>query len=91
MTAEGKRDRPDIRLRRLRMRSWRRGTREMDLLLGSFADAQLAVLSPAEIDAYEAVIAEDDHDLYRWVSGGAPAPEVHTAIVALIRRHHGAG
>jgi succinate dehydrogenase flavin-adding protein (antitoxin of CptAB toxin-antitoxin module) len=46
----------------------------------------------AEVNARAAaVIAEDDHDLYRWVSGGAPAPEVHTAIVALIRRYHGAG
>jgi antitoxin CptB len=85
---EGERD-DDIRLRRLRVRSWRRGTREMDLLLGGFADTRLALLSPAEVDAYEAALEENDHDLYRWVSGGAPAPDAHAAILALIRRHHG--
>jgi antitoxin CptB len=81
----------DVRLRRLRMRSWRRGIREMDLLLGGFADMHLAALSPTEIDAYETMLEENDHDLYRWVSRGEPAPEAHEGVLALIRRHHGVG
>lgn len=82
---------PDVRLRRLRMRSWRRGIREMDLLLGGFADTQLAALTPAQIDAYEIMLEENDHDLYGWVSRGETAPEAHAGVLALIRRHHGVG
>jgi antitoxin CptB len=74
----------DQRLRRLRMRSWRRGTREMDLILGPFADRALAALTPAETDAYEALIAENDQDLYAWVTGATACPARHAAIVALI-------
>ncbi|WP_207102687.1 succinate dehydrogenase assembly factor 2 [Paracoccus shandongensis] len=59
---------PEIRLRRLTMRSWRRGMKEMDLILGHFADGPLAQLSPADLDAYEAVLAENDQDLYLWVT-----------------------
>ncbi|MEO0913281.1 MAG: succinate dehydrogenase assembly factor 2, partial [Pseudomonadota bacterium] len=50
---------PEHRLKRLRLRSWRRGIKEMDLILGRFADAELAALSAEELDAYEALIAED--------------------------------
>ncbi len=56
------------RLRRLRMRSWRRGTKEMDLLLGPYADARLAALKGEELDLYEQLLEENDQDLYLWVS-----------------------
>lgn len=59
---------PEIRLRRLRMRSWRRGMKEMDLILGRFADEVMADLSPAELDAFEAMLSENDQDLYLWVT-----------------------
>ncbi len=59
---------PDIRLRRLKIRSWRRGMKEMDLILGHFADGPLADLSPADLDAYEAVLEENDQDLYLWIT-----------------------
>ncbi len=78
----------EVRLKRLAMRSWRRGTREMDLLLGRFADAELAGLSPEALDGYESLIAEDDPDLYRWISGQASIPPRHAEIVARIRRCH---
>ncbi len=42
---------PDARLGRLRLRSMRRGTREMDLILQDFAARELAGLSPADLDA----------------------------------------
>ena len=58
----------DIRLRRLKMRSWRRGMKEMDLILGHFADGPLSDLSPEELDAYESVLTENDQDLYLWVT-----------------------
>ncbi len=65
----------ETRIKRLRLRSWRRGTKEMDLILGSFADQQLKLLSDAELDAHEAMMAENDHDLYQWISGQAEVPD----------------
>ena len=47
----------EARLKRLTMRSWRRGMREMDLVLGPFADAELAGLPAATLDAYETLLA----------------------------------
>ena len=82
-------ERPETRLARLRMRSWRRGTREMDLILGPFADTAMARLEPAEVDAYEALVAENDQDLYLWISGRGEAPEAHRAIVDRIRAERG--
>lgn len=76
----------DTRLRRLNMRSMRRGTKEMDILLMRYTAARLAELSDAELDAYEALLDENDQDLYQWISGQQPAPERHTAMVAEITR-----
>lgn len=56
------------RLRRLHMRSWRRGMKEMDLILGHFADDRLAQLSAEDLDAYERLLSENDQDLYLWVT-----------------------
>lgn len=75
---------PDTRLKRLRFRSWHRGMQEMDLLLGHFADAQLASLSDVELDQFEAVLHCGDHDLYAWVTGTQPWPA--TLDNALTRR-----
>lgn len=58
----------ETRLRRLRIRSWRRGMKEMDLILGHFADGPLALLDGADLDAYEAMLNENDQDLYLWVT-----------------------
>jgi antitoxin CptB len=82
---------PDIRLRRLRMRSWHRGIREMDLVLGGFADGALPGLAPEALDAYEALLVENDHDIYGWIAGRAEAPAGHAVIVGRIRAFHGAG
>jgi antitoxin CptB len=76
---------PDARLGRLRLRSMRRGTREMDLILQDFAARELAGLSPADLDAYEALLEEPDPDLLLWVTGRAPGPERHEPLVARIR------
>lgn len=58
----------EVRLRRLKMRSWRRGMKEMDLILGRFADECLAQLQDSELDSYEALLSENDQDLYLWVT-----------------------
>lgn len=76
------------RLKRVRMRSWRRGIKEMDLILGGFADARLDSLGPDELDAYEAMLNENDQDLYKWVSGALPMPGSHAKILATVADFH---
>ena len=66
---------PEIRRKRLRMRAWHRGIKEMDLILGGWADRFLMDADADTLDAFEAVLAEADHDLYQWISGQADAPE----------------
>jgi antitoxin CptB len=66
---------PDPRLEKLRYRAWRRGFREADLVLGGFADACLAGMNPSELDAFEELLEQGDHDLWSWIVGQAQAPE----------------
>ncbi|WP_313135262.1 FAD assembly factor SdhE [Paracoccus jeotgali] len=73
---------PEIRLKRLRMRSWRRGMKEMDLILGPFADTQLAQLSEPLMAQYEQVMGENDQDLYLWVTARARGESAGPAEIA---------
>ena len=79
------------RLKRLRLRSWRRGIRETDLILGGFADTGLAALDDAALDAYEALMEENDWDIYYWVTGARVVPEAHLAMIDTLRRNAGLG
>jgi len=82
----------DPRRKRLIFRSWHRGTKEMDLLMGSFADKHLPTLSEAEVDAYERLLLEQDPDVYDWIVGRLPVPAEHdTKVMALLRKHRYAG
>jgi antitoxin CptB len=63
-----------MRLRRLRYRAWHRGTKEMDLLLGPFADARLGQMDGAELDRFEVLLEEADTDLLKWLMGQEPTP-----------------
>lgn len=63
-----------MRRRRLRYRAWHRGTREMDLVLGPFADAHLEEFDAAALDRLEGVMDEEDTDLLKWVTGEAALP-----------------
>lgn len=78
---------PEIRLKRLRMRSWRRGTREMDLILGRFADAHLPQLDAPTLDLYEDLLDENDWDLYYWITGAATPPEALAPLLTEIAGH----
>ncbi|WP_312407769.1 succinate dehydrogenase assembly factor 2 [Rhizobium sp.] len=64
----------DPRRRRILYRCWHRGIREMDLVFGSFAEAEIAKLSDTELDEFEAIMGEDDHDLHAWITGAQPLP-----------------
>ncbi|NRB03637.1 MAG: succinate dehydrogenase assembly factor 2 [Rhodobacteraceae bacterium] len=76
------------RLKRLHMRSIRRGIKEMDLILTKFSEMRLATLSDEELDLYEALLAENDQDLYVWVSGQDQAPEQFRQMIADIYDNH---
>jgi antitoxin CptB len=64
----------DVRRRRLLFRAWRRGVREMDLIVGRFADAFIDKLDERGLDDFEALIEVPNADLYAWVVGDSPAP-----------------
>jgi antitoxin CptB len=65
----------EARLKRMAMRSWRRGTKEMDLILGPFADTHLAGLSEPELVTYDRLLEENDQDLMAWILGQSTPPE----------------
>jgi antitoxin CptB len=62
----------DDRRKRLLFRCWHRGTREMDLILGRFADAEIAGLGEAELAQLEQLIEVPDPDLYAALTGNGP-------------------
>ena len=65
----------DARLKRLRFRAWHRGTREADMLVGGYFDAQHEGWDEAEMDWFEALLEEQDVDIMAWAIGAAPPPE----------------
>ena len=68
------------RLKRLKMRSWRRGTKEMDMILGPFADTALAGLDVRSLDQYETLLSENDQNLYVWVTRQVTTPVEFTSF-----------
>lgn len=74
----------ETRLRRLRMRSWRRGMKEMDLILGKFADTQMASLSAEALDSHEHLMNQPDQEIYSWITGAAPTPDEFSPAIARI-------
>jgi antitoxin CptB len=74
----------EARLKRMAMRSWRRGTKEMDLVLGPWSDAHLAGLPLAELQVYEALLDENDQDLMAWILGQGTAPAQIAPLLARI-------
>lgn len=76
----------EARLKRLKIRAWRRGTKEMDLVLGNYADHNLGKMSETELQAFEALMEENDQDLMSWLMGQVPAPQVHHELLAILER-----
>ena len=75
---------PEARLKRMARRSWRRGTKEMDLVLGPYADASLAGMGADKLDLYDSLLEENDQDLLPWVLGQLPAPARFAGLLAEI-------
>lgn len=80
----------EVARKRLKFRSWHRGTREMDLLLGRFADAHLDSFDARMLDAYAALLEENDPDIFDWVCGrgNPPSGEITSVLNALTRFHN---
>jgi antitoxin CptB len=79
----------DPRRRRMLFRSWHRGTREADLIMGRFADAHLANFTDAELDQFEHLLDALETDLLSWMTGLAEVPFDHnTAMFRRVREFH---
>jgi antitoxin CptB len=81
----------DISMRRkkIRYRAWHRGTREMDLVLGPFADAHVETMDGGNLDRLEALMEEEDPHLLKWVMGqDTPPADVDAAFLELIIADH---
>ncbi len=76
----------DIMIKRLRMRSMRRGIKEMDLILQAFADVHLAGFGDDDLMLYDQLLSENDHDLYGWIGGHIPTPEQYLDLVTQISK-----
>jgi len=69
------------RCRKLKFRAWRRGFREMDLLMGSFADEHLDEYEPQQLDEFERLLATPDWEVYAWLIGQKDVPDNHKGPV----------
>jgi len=79
----------DPRRRRALYRSWRRGTREMDLLMGRFADAEIDRLDEGELMVFEALIEVPDRDLFAWLAGKEATPANYdTEVLRRLKAFH---
>ena len=72
-------------IRRMTMRSMRRGIKEMDLILSDFAARHLEGMEAAELALYDRLLEENDHDIYGWIGGGIAVPAPYAALVDRIR------
>jgi len=79
----------DVRRRRVLFRAWHCGIREMDILMGRFADAEIGTVSEAELDELERLIEVPDRDLFRWLTGEDEVPPNYdTALFHRLRAFH---
>ena len=75
----------ELRRRRLLWRAMHRGLRELDLVIGGFAQRRLPAMSESELAEFEAIVASPDSDLQDWILGGVPVPpERLTATMAAV-------
>ena len=79
----------DERRKRILFRSWHRGMREMDYVLGTFANATIADMSEKELAEFELLMQLPDPDMYKWLSGSTDVPaNLDSSTVRRIRQFH---
>ncbi len=75
----------EIRRKRMLYRCWHRGTQEMDLILGNFANENLHKYDEKQLDDFEKLMDEQDTDLLKWILGQEPTPsDVDRGIIDLL-------
>lgn len=70
------------RIKRMKMRSMRRGIKEMDLILKAYADRNLDGMDAGGLDLFDSLLHENDQDLYQWVTGQVVTPEPYGDLIA---------
>lgn len=79
----------DIRRRKALYRAWHRGLREIDLMLGTYAERELAGMDDSGLASFEALLEETDSDLLAWITGQTGVPEhVDAALLERIRQNY---
>lgn len=71
----------DPRRKRLLFRAWHRGTREMDLLMGRYAESVIETMTEDELTLFEALIDVPDRDLFSWIAQGEPVPSNYDTVI----------
>ena len=71
----------DIVRKRLLIRSWRRGTKELDLILGQFSDKNLNKLKMPELKLYEQLLSNDDYLIYNWLFSKEDSPKIFKSLI----------
>ena len=71
--------------KRVSIRSWRRGTKELDLILGRFSDKCLSRLDKDELDLFEQLLSNDDHLIYGWLFGKEESPKTLAGLIKQIQ------
>ena len=76
--------------KRLTIRSWRRGTKELDLILGQFSDKNLKDLKISELKLYEKLLSNDDYLIYNWLFSKEDSPKIFKSLIKQIQEgmHH---
>ena len=79
----------DNKRKKLIFRSWHRGTREMDLIMGRFAETNMAEFSDSEVDQYEELLNVPDPDIYEWICGRSDVPaNLNSPVVQKLLNNH---
>jgi len=71
----------DARRKKILFRAWHRGIKEMDIVLGNFADAHLPTMPEADLDLLEHLMEATDRELFKWISGEEAVPDAYRSRV----------
>ena len=72
--------------KKLSIRSWRRGTKELDLILGKFSNKNLINFEMSELDLYEQFLSYDDYLIYNWLFEKEDTPRIFESLVKQIKK-----
>ena len=71
--------------KRLSIRSWRRGTKELDLILGKFSDNNINGFNISELNLYEQFLSNEDYLIYNWLFNKEESPKLFESLVKWIQ------